>query len=210
MKRIIASASAVFERFVDQVENHEAVAESVIREVTASAARLKVQRQRLLIEIERLHAERESQSGEQAKWRERAAGLASSDEARALECVRRMHRAEARVKELAAQAGSQQQLADQLAADLADVEARLRDLRVRKTSLAARDARSRALIEPAAPTDTGALFDRWEARVVEAEYGAPTTETLRTADAFEQTFTEEETDAALRSALDEIVKEERS
>ena len=81
---------------------------------------------------------------------------------------------------------------------------------MKKTSLAARDARSRALTEPAAPTDASALFDRWEARVVEAEYGAPATEAGSTADAFEQAFTAAEDDEALRSALEDIVKEARS
>ncbi len=209
MKRFFATAGAVFERFVDQVENHEAVAESLIREVTTCAAQLKVQGKRLDSQISRLTEDRATQERVRDRWRERAVKLAREDEARALECVRRMRAAERLVQGLTRQLEEEQALRDQIARDLEKVEARLRSLRLRKVGLSARGARSKALggRVSADPAMVEGLFDRWEAQVVRDEYRAEEVDDAPSADAFEQALDASEDEAELRAMLSEMTGE---
>ena len=57
-KRLFATLTAGFDSFIDQVENHEAVAEAVVADVRRQAARLKVQLSRLDQHIDRLGRQR--------------------------------------------------------------------------------------------------------------------------------------------------------
>jgi phage shock protein A len=207
MKRFIATASAVFERFVDQVENHEAVADSRIREVAASAAQLHVHNRRISAELERLHELRARQEVVRDRWKSRAARFAGSDEDKALECVRRMRATERMVQALAGEIEQQTGLAEQLRHDLDCVEERLRALRLRRTSLAARGARSRALAGSAEACGVETLFDRWEAQVARDEYQGGDAVDQGQADRFARAFDQEEDAADLRVLLDSIRQE---
>ena len=208
-KRLVASVSASFEQFVNKVENHEAVAESVIRDVRAAAAKLKVQMGRVKTQAEGLRERRDRLAGEAGRWRERARRFAMEDEARALECLRRMKRAEAEQAQAADQLGQYEALCEKLEDRLAAVEARLSDLQLKRTALSSRSARAQVIgtSDQDPMSDVNAVFDRWETAVIEDEY-------LDQVVGGESDGLERELDAAeereqLKAALEELKKEGR-
>ena len=172
LKRLVASMGASFEQFVNKVENHEAVAESVIRDVRAAAAKLKVQMGGVNAQAERLRERRDRLAEDAGRWRERAKRLAMEDEERALECLRRMKRAEAEQAQAVDQLGQYEALCEKLKDRLAAVEARLSDLQLKRTALSSRGARAQVMgaADQHSMPDLNAVFDRWEMAVIEDEY----------------------------------------
>src|SRR3954462_10166110 len=94
LKRLAISMNAQFSDVINQLENHEAVADCVLKEVEQAAAKAKVQHARVRNDQRRLEGEAERTAHEIALWRERAVKSHAVDERRALECVRRAKRGE--------------------------------------------------------------------------------------------------------------------
>ena len=103
IKRLFATVTAGFDGFVDQVENHEAVAEAVIGDIRRKAAGLKVQLARLDQHIGRLGEQRQQALEEAEQWRERALRVAEDDDRRGLYCARQHRDAQTRERHLAGQ-----------------------------------------------------------------------------------------------------------
>ncbi len=207
VKRLVASVGASFEQFITKVENHEAVAEAVIRDVRASAAKLKVQMGRVTAQAERLQERRDTLAQDAGRWHERAKRLATEDEDRALECLRRMERAKAEQARVVAQLAQYEALCEKLKDRLAAVEARLSDLQLKRTSLSSRSARAQVMgaADQHSVADVDAVFDRWEMAVVEDEYldevvGSEGDPLERELDATEER-------ERLKTALEELKKE---
>ena len=210
LKRLVASVGASFEEFVNKVENHEAVADSVIRDVRAAAAKLKVQMGGVNAQAERLRKRRDGLAEDAGRWRERAKRLATEDEERALECLRRMKRAEAGQAQADDQLAQYEALCEKLKDRLAAVESRLSDLQLKRTALSSRSARAQVMgtSDQDPLSDVSAVFDRWEMAVIEDEY-------LDEAIGGESDRLERELDATeereeLKAALEELKKEDRS
>ena len=210
LKRLVASVGASFDQFVNKVENHEAVAESVIRDVRAAAAKLKVQMGGIDAQADRLRERRDSLAHDAERWRERARRFAAEEEERALECLRRMKRAEAEQAQVVDQLAQYEALAEKLKDRLAAVETRLSSLQLKRTALSSRSARAQVIgaADQEALSDVNSIFDRWEMSVIEDEY-------LEEVISGEDDRLERELDAAeereqLKAALEELKKEDRS
>ncbi len=210
VKRLVATVGASFEQFVNKVENHEAVAESVIRDVRASAAKLKVQLGGISAQAERLRERRDTLGEDSGRWRERAKRFAAEDEDRALECLRRMERAKVEQAQVVDQLARYEALNEKLKDRLAAVEARLSDLQLKRTALSSRGARARVkgAADQDSMADVNAVFDRWEMAVVEDEYLDDVTDGGR--DTLERELDAAEEQAKLKTVLEEIKKEGRS
>ena len=213
-KRLMASFGARFDHFVTLVENHEAVADSVIRDVRAGAAKIKVQLGRVTTEMNRLDERHADLRSQMETWRNRAERYADSDETQALECVRRLERTERELSAVERQRAEFSDLRRDLQVRLDEVERRLSDLRMKRTSLSSRAVRAnatRAANDPAADIDD--VFDRWEMAVVENEYRDDAGDTWPGAsfsrDAFERELDDADNDAALRARLDELRGKDR-
>ena len=201
---------------VSQVENHESLAASAIREVRQSAARARVQLSRVRRDGEALRA-RVAEAGESATtWRERA-GQCGDDEPRALECLRRARRAAQQADELGRRLGEHERVEKQLSTDVARIDERLCELRERHNLLRTRQSRAHALAtvrEAGAPVqaDTSDLFERWETHVAEHEIAGdcPGSEAGALGhDAFAEEFDTRDEDAALREELRDLRRTER-
>ena len=210
LKRLVTSVGASFEQFVNKVENHEAVAESVIRDVRATAAKLKVQMGGVNAQTERLRARRDGLAEDAQRWRQRARRFATEDESRALECLRRMKRAEAERAQVSNQFAQYEALTDKLKDRLAAVEARLSDLQLKRTALSSRSARAQVMSTRDQDTlsDANAVFDRWEMAVIEDEYLDDVVDGR--SDALEHELNAAEEREDLKAALEELIKEDRS
>src|SRR5215212_8934774 len=120
IKRWTHGFVASIDSMIVQVENHEALATSALRDLEQGVARSKVQ----LMRVERdgralkqaLSEEREANQ----RWRERA--RREENEARALECLRRHKRSEARVGELTHNQAEHERIEQQLKRDVQTLE----------------------------------------------------------------------------------------
>ena len=205
VKRLIASFGASFESFVNKVENHEAVADCVIADIRAAAAKLRVQRGRIQQQLQRFAFEREKLAGGQRRWQERALQLEATDEQRSLECVRHFKLTKSRLRQVEHQIDEYHAMDRQLQANLGDVERRLEQLQLKKTTLSSRSARASVLAgsrDEEALADIEQVFDRWEAAVLEDEYREGTR--CEAVDSFEREFLADEELQALRETLEDL------
>ncbi|MFK7915260.1 MAG: PspA/IM30 family protein [Pseudomonadales bacterium] len=203
VKQLVTSVTASFDQFVSKVENHEAVANHVMQDVQAAAARLRVQIRRIEADVERRVASRNRLRDDAERWQQRAVAAAQDEEARALECLERAERAREDSDIAQQQLERSEGLLAEVQSSLEDVESRLAELKHRRNTLSSRDTRADVLsttqggsVEEAAE----AVFERWEQAVLEKEYQeVPITATGT--DSFERAYDKAERTAALKSRL---------
>lgn len=209
MRRFRLWTSAIGSRIdwmVRQVENHEAMADSAIRDMQRSAAQAKVRLQRVRQDGERMRR-RVAELGEaELAWRSRAAGLAVGDEARAIECLRRAKRSARVAEQLRSELEEHARAERQLTTDIAKVEQRLAQLQQQRNLLRTRESRAEALAA-AAGTETCSevddIVERWETKIVEAELRQGCLPSA-SEDSFEEEFVRYEDEEELRAELAEL------
>lgn len=201
--RIRSTVTANIESFVDQLENHEAVATATAQKLEEAVVRLRVHRKRA--ERRALNARSRVATLETAAqtWRDRSARL-GDDRERALECVRRYRAAGRAIAATIAEATEEERLVAKLIEDERTLSAQVDALKRRCASLTSREARSDAARDFC--TDDGALavFERWEARIETKEAAIEADEV--TTDSFAEAFDEAEDRAALERELDDILR----
>ena len=205
IKRLIASVSAGFDDFVNKVENHEAVADCVIDDLRKATARVRVQQGRVEAQIARFEQRSTRLEEDEERWNQRAVAMADSDEAKALECVRRGQVAARERETLKGQIAEHRKVADELKSRLADLEQRLADFQLKRTSLSSRAARAqtlRATEGVCVSESVDAMFERWETAVLTDEYRDGLVG--ESADTLDREFRDEEEAVDLRARLDEL------
>jgi phage shock protein A len=191
---------------VSRIENHEALAQSAIREVRQAAARASVQLRRVRRDGERQRQRLDELREAQATWRDRARRKADEDETTALECLRRSQQAARRAAALQARLRDHERIERQLARDVTAVEERLVRLDEQRHVLVTRQSRAEAmsaLRDTSAPvhTDLDDLFDRWEVRIAESELAGGCAEDV---DPLEGELDREEEQEELRTELEAL------
>ena len=171
-RRLKRHVDARLDGMIAQVENHEALVESAIREVEASLERTEREHARVRKANLGLREGIREEHEAAASWRERA--LREPTEARGVECLRRSQRAQRRVDELAERLRENETLEARLLSRAAFLEQELGAFREQTALLRARQARNEDAGRPHAAgrtpgTDLAELFERWEARVRETE-----------------------------------------
>ena len=211
-RRLKATITAQFGDFLDQIENHEAVADALIREVERSAAKARVQLRRVKDDGERL-GRRVRELGEaRAQWTDRALRIGDTDRPRALECVRRIERADGDRRAAEEQLGEQRKLEAQLTRDLASIEENLAQLRRKRNALASRQSRAEALRvlqgdDLGILTEIDGIFARWETKVTEYEVSGGAGDGGGEADDLATGFLREEEKVRLEATLDRLLKQ---
>ncbi|MBX9694658.1 MAG: PspA/IM30 family protein [Cyanobacteria bacterium] len=207
-KRLNATLQSNVNVFLDQIENHEALITEAMHEVKAASAQASVRLARLQQDDDNLTARLAELRKHIAQWKERAVQAGTENEAQALECVRRMTRATAEAASTEAQQTKARELRARLVEDLRSIQAKLDDLQRKKHALATRQFRAeamKAIHSDGATTldEVSGIFDRWEARVTEAE-GFATGPTSLTDD-FELAYQQKEDQEALRATLQALL-----
>jgi phage shock protein A len=209
-KKIAISIQAGTEDLVGKLENHEAVAESMIEEMGKALALAKVQLNRIgsdrsltekkLIEIDK----------QVLLWKDRARRVAVTDESKAMECVWRIKLLQdenVRLKEsLSELTGTELKLQQ----NINSLEDRLREIKRRKNSLLCRQSCSDALslaekFDSNSHDEISHTLERWESAIMVNEY--LNGETVH-CDELKQSCEKEEQAAALKNMLDEIMNEQ--
>lgn len=204
-KRFTSGFLSSIDGFIAQVENHEALASSALRELEQGVGRSKVQLARVGRDGVTLRQTLAEEREASVRWRERA--KRETNETRALECLRRSKRSEARSLELAKQATEHERVEEQLKRDVLTLETRMVELRQQRNTMRTRQSRAEALVivqgnGSANSGEIGDIFERWEERVSEREVmsGLVTV----TTDTLDEELTSAEEDAALKLELEAL------
>jgi phage shock protein A len=208
IKRWTHGFVASIDSMIVQVENHEALVTSALRELEHGVARSKVQLLRVERDGKALKQALEEEREAGARWRERA--QREEDEARALECLRRHKRCLARISELTSAQAEHQRVEAQLKRDVQTLERKLLELRQQRNTMRTRQSRADAFSVVQGQGDVergeiGEIFERWETRVAESEVASGCL--IATLDSFDDEFLNAEEEAALKLEL-RALKEE--
>ncbi|MFL0804775.1 MAG: PspA/IM30 family protein [Agarilytica sp.] len=175
VKRLVASVGASFEQFVSKMENHQAVASCVIDDMRNSAAKVRIEVNRVDQRIKTFEAQKSKLINDKALWLKRAKqsmGDAVGDE-KALNCIRQSKVIEARLKVVEDQLTQSADLYDSLTHNIHEVESKIETMESRRAMLSSREARANIFNKmqgEGAGLDSDALFDRWEQDVISHEY----------------------------------------
>jgi len=209
LKRLVTSLNASFEGFVNSVENHEAVAQSVIEDVQKAAARLRTQQSRAQRHTLQLQTQQHRLETQRDCWHTRASTRSLSNPEQAMQCLKRRDATNARLKTVNRQLSEHQELSEQITHNLDRLQQRLAELQSRRSALSSREATSSALASARTreSDNVDGLFDRWEETVIQQEYksesGNPADPASFefAADPFAQEFDVQEQESALRDEL---------
>lgn len=205
-KRWTASVSSRVDWMVSQVENQEALVNSALKEARQSAARAKVQLGRVRRDGEVLRSKHRETEQAVIVWRERAVKANATDEAKALECLRRSKRAEQQQEQVRRRLDEHEQIEQQLAKDVNSMEEQLAALVEKRNLMRTRQSRAEAVQSiqggsESLATDLDDIFERWETRVTEKEIAGACSVTT---DSFEESFATSEEDDSLRAELAQL------
>jgi phage shock protein A len=206
-KRLFISVKTQLDGIVDDFENHEAVAGVAIKDLEAWRSQTRLHQHRLRKMLDQFEANLADLATEAATWECRAVKIRDQDEQKALECVRRMLRAQQQSKLIAAQVQATQKQHAQLEADLSAIQNQLHNLNTQKAVFAARQNRIHLQANLSNrrenPLDeANKIFNRWEEAITGAEFDYPET---CTSDTFAESFAQEENALELTLLLDELM-----
>lgn len=173
MKRLTLSIRARLDQVLSEVENHEALAQSAMKELHESIAGARVGLNRVERDEARLNKQKDDAASSAIRWRERA--KAETDQDRAIECLRRARQADEIVTSITQRLSDQKNIRERLTGEVRQLEVRYSDLQSRYHLMRTREARARAfetLQNDVAGIggEVDRVFERWEGRVTRSEY----------------------------------------
>jgi phage shock protein A len=207
LKRIFVSIKSQIDHVADEFENHEALAGAAIEDLQALQQKTRLHLHRIS-KLSSQYQEKISQEHEQARlWSERAMKVRNEDEAKALQCVKRLRDTQQKIALLEQQYSHSSEQEGKIRNDLEIIQQQLQILKNKKEMLSARQNRTalqEALQEKHGNSLRGVqdLFDRWEGSVVSAEAESIS---INDSDSLAQTFEQEEDELNLKMMLDELV-----
>ncbi|MCB0366396.1 MAG: PspA/IM30 family protein [Bdellovibrionaceae bacterium] len=208
-RRISATLTAQFNEFLNQVENHEAVAEESIRRFSSQMQEARFRVRVLEREINRYKERIETLATQKVRWQDRARNYAESDREKALACVQRAQRLE---KDIAHWQSSLKEMESQrveLCRGLNQVEKRFEEMKRKQKLLSSREARARMIKSfqdgTPVPEDLEGVFDRWELQVMRREAAADSGDIC--VDSLSENLDSEEEKVELELALDALVED---
>ncbi|MGB5258005.1 MAG: PspA/IM30 family protein [Woeseiaceae bacterium] len=208
IRRISTSITSSVDRAVSKVENHDAIINAALRDTQQAAARSRVRLERVRKDgrsLKRRHSELQLAA---SRWTERARSLGSTDEAKALECLRRRKDCEMQINNLEDSIEKHDELEARIAEQVKKIEVRIGEVAQQRNMMRSRQSVAEAMrtinnIEGVSYGEIEDTFDRWEINLGETEIlmGA-----AATADPLETAFLAEEDTAELRAELSVLLK----
>ncbi|HXK19910.1 MAG TPA: PspA/IM30 family protein [Polyangiaceae bacterium] len=208
IKRWTHGFVASIDSMIVQVENHEALATSALKDLEQGVARSRVQLMRVERDGRALRQALDEEREAAVRWRDRA--RREEHEARALECLRRHKRAESRVSELSHNQTEHERIEQALKRDVQTLERRLVELRQQRNTMRTRQSRAEAFSVAQGQGDVesgeiGQIFERWETRVAESEVASGCL--VASIDSFDDEFLDAEEAASLKLELAALKEE---
>jgi phage shock protein A len=207
-RRISTSITSSVDRAVSKVENHDAIINSALRDTQQAAARSRVRLERVRKDGHNLKTRRGNLQLAVLRWAERAKSVASQDEAKALECLRRRKDCEKQLHNLEDSIEKHDELEARIGEQVKKIEARIGEVAQQRNMMRSRESVAEAMrtinnIEGVSYGEIEDTFDRWEINLGETEImmGAATT-----SDPLDSAFLTEEETTELRAELGELLK----
>jgi phage shock protein A len=203
IKRLSATLVSNIDRVVGEIENNDAVIQATLSEMRRKVATAKVR----LAQVHRQGADLDREIRQRRKdeqlWGARALEVASTDEAKALECVRRRLQCRRQAEKLEQGQQHYQLTAEKLARGVEEGEERLAEMGQKHTLMRARQSTAEALHAANQAGDDSLQqvedsFDRWEVKILQEEMIMDSDDML---DPLDREFTHSENEQVLRDEL---------
>lgn len=210
IKRLSATLVSNIDRVVGEIENNDAVIQATLTELRKKVAAAKVRLAQVHRQEANLNRQIEKRRADEQRWGERAIEAASTDEARALECVRRRQQCRQQAQRLEQGQQHYQLTAEKLARGVAEGEERLAEMGQKHTLMRARQSTAEALSAANQAGDDFLQqmedgFDRWEVKILQEEMAVDSDDML---DPLDREFSNSENDQALRDELAALMAKE--
>lgn len=207
-KRLSTTIAANFNWAVTQIENHDALVASAIREVQRGEARARVQLTRVKRDGESLRAKINMARASAKSWEERAQVVAATDQKKAIECMKRRKRFLQEINERELQLAEQDRMEQELVRDIEAVQGRLEELKRKRNLMKGRESTAYSLStlqsqEVGILGELDDVFERWEVKISEYETSAAKSESG--IDELEAEFLSQEEEQELAGELAKLV-----
>ena len=208
IRRISTSITSSVDRAVSKVENHDAIINSALRDTQQAAARSRVRLERVRKDGQSLKTRQSDLQQAVSRWTDRAKSIATSDESKALECLRRRKDCEVQLQNLRDSIEKHDELEAKIADQVKKIEARIGDVAQQRNMMRSRQSVAEAMrtinnIEGVSYGEVEDTFDRWEINLGETEI---LTGACTTGDPLDTAFLAEEDTADLRAELAELLE----
>jgi phage shock protein A len=210
IRRISATLTSSVDRAVARVENHDAIVNAALRDTQQAAARSRVRLERVRKDGQALRNRCQSLQLAHSRWTERARSIATGDEAKALECLRRRRDCETQIRNLKVSIEKHEELEGRIAEQVKKIEARIGEVAHQRNMMRSRQSVAEAMraihnIEGVSYGEVEETFDRWEINLGETEIlmGVNTS-----SDPLDTEFLAEEDIEALRAELAQLLSSE--
>ena len=207
IRRISTSITTSVDRAVSKVENHDAIINAALRDTQRAAARSRVRLERVRKDGNSLRVRYDDLKQAAESWTNRAKVVASEDETKALECLRRRKACEAQLPGLRDSIEKHDDLEARITEQVKKIEARIHEVAQQRNVMRSRQSVADAMrtinnIEGVSYGEIEDTFDRWEINLGETEIllGASTP-----TDPLESAFLAEEDEEELRAELEELL-----
>ncbi len=208
IRRISTSITSSVDRAVSKVENHDAIINAALRDTQRAAAKSRVRLERVRKDGNSLKTRYGELQHAVVRWTERAKNVAVTDEAKALECLRRRKDCEAQLRSLRDSIEKHEELESRIAEQVKKIEARIGEVSQQRNMMRSRQSVAEAMrtinnIEGVSYGEIEDTFDRWEINLGEAEILMGS---VSTSDPLDSEFLAEEDTAELRAELEELLE----
>ena len=208
VSRIMATITAQFDQLVNQIENHEAVAEASLRQLRQDISGARVQYKMMQKDIESLVSQQQRLEKDLSTWQARAVQDSETDKEKALHCMRKIKLVEKDLEQLAERQSQLEEAADKLQSQLTRVESQYKDLSAKLQAFRGRDkaaAMATSAMEQADYTDSiDDVFNRWDRKILYKEVSTDF-DSDQIVDEIEQEFKTEEELKDLEMSLRQLV-----
>ena len=208
IQRISTSITSSVDRAVSKVENHDAIINAALRDTQQAAARARVRLERVRKDGHQLKTRHANLQLAVSRWTERARSVATDDEQKALECLRRRKDCERQRETLVESIAKHDELEERIAAQVKKIESRIVEVAQQRNMMRSRQSVAEAMrtinnIEGVSYGDIEDTFDRWEINLGETEILMNATTSV---DPLESAFLAEEDVAELRAELADLLQ----
>jgi len=174
IRRISTSITSTVDRAVSRVENHDAIINAALKDTQQAAARSRVRLERVRKDGQSLRDRRADLETAIVRWTERAKSTAATDEAKALECLRRKNECEGQLRTLLVSIEKHDDLESQIVSQVKKIDARIGEVAQQRNAMRSRQSVAEAMrtindIEGVSYGEIEDTFDRWELNLGEAE-----------------------------------------
>lgn len=211
-KRLSTTLISRFDQVVTEIENHDAIIQASLTEMSGKIAKAKIALNRACREGERLKTEITENRNNVQRWRERAVSCGKTDEPKALECLRRAHRCQDQAEALQKTLDGYQHSIETMTRNIQSSEQQLTEMKQKLTLMRAKQATSK--VNATVSTRNSDMesmleetFNRWEMNLHcdDIPLGCPDA-----MDPIEREFVTQEEQNDLRNELTSLLaKEER-